>query len=138
MKLQQVLVFLENRPSRLGQPVEALAAAGINILTLSLADTADFGILRLVVRDPDRAKAVLEQAGCVVGLTEVVAVGVDHRAGGLAKVLRVTESAGLDIEYTYAFALSHENKAILTALKHDRPPAQPAAPTWRCRMSPSR
>jgi hypothetical protein len=113
MKLQQVSVFLENRPGRLGQPVEALAAEEINILTLSLADTADFGILRLIVREPEQAKAVLERAGCVVGLTEVVAVGVHHRAGGLAEVLRVTEAAGLDIEYTYAFALSHEDKAIL-------------------------
>jgi hypothetical protein len=113
MKLQQVSVFLENRPGRLGQPVEALAAEGINILTLSLADTADFGILRLIVQEPERAKAVLEQAGCVVGLTDVVAVGVHHRSGGLAEVLRVTEAAGLAIEYTYAFALSHEDKAVL-------------------------
>jgi hypothetical protein len=113
MKLQQVSVFLENRPGRLGQPVEALAAEGIGILTLSLADTADFGILRLIVRDPEQAKAVLERAGCVVGLTEVVAVAVRHRPGGLAEALSVTEAAGLDIEYLYALAAGDGDRAIL-------------------------
>jgi len=113
MKLQQLSLFLENRPGRLGAPLEAIAAAGINILTLSLADTAQFGILRLIVRDWDKAKAVLERAGWIVNLTEVVAVDVPDRAGGLAEVLEVLEGAGLNIEYMYAFSLRRNDKAIL-------------------------
>lgn len=113
MKLQQLSLFLENRPGRLGAPLEAIAAEGINILTLSLADTAQFGILRLIVRDWDKAKAVLERAGWIVNLTEVVAVDVPDRAGGLAEVLEVLEGAGLNIEYMYAFSLRRGDKAIL-------------------------
>jgi hypothetical protein len=113
MKLQQLSLFLENRPGRLGAPLEAIAAEGINILTLSLADTAQFGILRLIVRDWERAKRTLEQAGWVVNLTEVVAVDVEDRPGGLAGALRVMEDAGLNIEYMYAFSLRRGDKAIL-------------------------
>jgi hypothetical protein len=113
MKLQQLSLFLENRPGRLGAPLEAIAKAGINILTLSLADTAQFGILRLIVREWDKAKQVLEDAGWVVNLTEVVAVDVLDRPGGLAEVLAVLEGAGLNIEYMYAFSLRRGDKAIL-------------------------
>ena len=91
MKLQQLSLFIENRPGHLGAPLEALAAEGINLVTLSLADTAQFGILRLIVRDWQRAKQVLERAGWVVNLTEVVAVDVVDRPGGLAEILKVLE-----------------------------------------------
>ena len=113
MKLQQLSLFLENRPGRLGAPLEAIAAEGINLMTLSLADTAQFGILRLIVREWERAKQVLEQAGWVVNLTEVVAVDVPDRPGGLAEALKVLESAGLNIEYMYAYSLRRADKAIL-------------------------
>jgi hypothetical protein len=113
MKLQQLSLFLENRPGRLGAPLGTLAKAGINILTLSLADTAQFGILRLIVRDGDQAKQVLEDAGWVVNLTEVVAVGVPDRPGGLAQVLSVLEGAGLNVEYLYAFSMRDGDEAIL-------------------------
>ena len=113
MKLQQLSVFLENRPGRLGAPLELIAAQGINILTLSLADTAQFGILRLIVRDWKLAKRVLEQAGWVVNLTDVVAVDVVDRPGGLAGVLKILEGAQVNIEYMYAFSLRREDKAIL-------------------------
>ncbi|NCA71949.1 MAG: amino acid-binding protein [Sphingobacteriia bacterium] len=113
MTLQQLSLFLENRPGRLGAPLETIANAGINILTLSLADTAQFGILRLIVREWDRAKQLLEDAGWVVNLTEVVAVGVDDRPGGLAAVLAALEGAELNIEYMYAFTLRRGDKAIL-------------------------
>jgi hypothetical protein len=113
MKLQQLSLFLENRPGRLGAPLEAIAKEGINILTLSLADTAQFGILRLIVREWDKAKQVLEDAGWVVNLTEVVAVDVLDRPGGLAEALSVLEGAGLNIEYMYAFSLRRGDKAIL-------------------------
>ncbi|WP_295447923.1 amino acid-binding protein [uncultured Thiodictyon sp.] len=113
MKLQQLSLFLENRPGRLGAPLEAIAAAGINLMTLSLADTAQFGILRLIVREWEQARQVLEDAGWVVNLTEVVAVDLLDRPGGLAQALKVLESAGLNIEYLYAFSLRRGDKAIL-------------------------
>ncbi|WP_295402026.1 ACT domain-containing protein [uncultured Thiocystis sp.] len=113
MKLQQLSLFLENRPGRLDAPLETIAAEGINILTLSLADTAQFGILRLIVREWDKAKRVLEQAGWVVNLTEVVAVDVLDRPGGLAAVLKILDGAGLNIEYMYAYSLRRGDKAIL-------------------------
>jgi hypothetical protein len=113
MKLQQLSLFLENRPGRLGAPLEAIAAEGINILTLSLADTEQFGILRLIVREWGQARRLLEQAGWVVNLTEVVAVDVLDRPGGLAAALKVIEGAGLNIEYMYAFSLRRADKAIL-------------------------
>jgi hypothetical protein len=113
MKLQQLSLFLENRPGRLGAPMRALAAEGINILTLTLADTADFGILRLIVPDSDHARKVLEREGWVVNVTEVVAVDIADRPGGLAEVLADLESAQLRIEYMYAFSLRRDDKAIL-------------------------
>jgi len=113
MKLQQVSVFLENKPGRLSIPCKALADAGINLLTLSLADTQQFGILRLIVRDWQRAKEVLEKAGCVARVTEVVAIEVADRPGGLAGVLEIIERAGVNIEYMYAFTFRSEDKAVL-------------------------
>jgi hypothetical protein len=113
MKLQQLSLFLENRPGRLGAPLDVIAAEGINLMTLSLADTAQFGILRLIVREWERAKQVLERAGWVVNLTEVVAVEVPDRPGGLSEALRALESAGLNIEYMYACALRRGDNAVL-------------------------
>ena len=80
-----------------------LAKAGINILTMSLADTQQFGILRLIVKDWAGAKKALEAAGCIVNLTEVLAVDVADKPGGLADVLDILDKAKLDIEYMYAF-----------------------------------
>ncbi len=83
MKLHQLSIFLENRQGELRPPIQALAERGINILTLSLADTEQFGILRLIVRDWQKAKTVLEKAGIVAKVTEVVAVEVPDRSGRL-------------------------------------------------------
>lgn len=114
MSLHQLSVFLENKPGRLLHPCKVLAEAGINILTLSLADTEQFGILRLIVRDWQRARAALEASGCVVKVTEVVAVEVAHQPGGLAQVLQCIEECSVNVEYMYAFAYkSHEETGIL-------------------------
>ena len=114
MKLQQLSLFLENRPGQLREPCEALAAAGIDLLTMSLADTAQFGILRFIVRDPEQAKKVLEDAGMVVRMTEVIPVEVENKPGGLAAALTAIEEAGLGVEYMYDFgAASRSGKAAI-------------------------
>jgi hypothetical protein len=104
MALHQLSLFLENRPGHLRAPLEALGKAGIDVLTVTLADTAQFGILRLVVRDWRRARQVLEAAGATVKVTEVIPVQVDNRPGGLAAALAAVEEAGLGVEYLYALA----------------------------------
>jgi hypothetical protein len=123
MKLQQLSLFLENRPGQLREPCEVLAAAGIDLLTMSLADTAQFGILRFIVRDPERAREVLEDAGLVARTTDVVAVEVDNKPGGLVAVLRVIDEAGLGVEYMYDFgAASRAGKAAIV-LRFEDPDA---------------
>ena len=114
MKLQQLSLFLENRPGQLREPCEALSKAGIDLLTMSLADTAQFGILRFIVRDPEHARRVLDDAGLVARTTDVVVVEVENRPGGLADVLRVIDEGGLGVEYMYDFgAASRAGKAAI-------------------------
>jgi hypothetical protein len=103
MKLLQLSLFLENRPGQLRAPCEALGKAGIDILTMSLADTAQFGILRLIVKDWQRARQALEATGMVVNVTEVVPVEVEDRPGGLAAALAAIEESGIGVEYICAF-----------------------------------
>jgi hypothetical protein len=122
MKIHQLSLFLENKPGRLSEPCKVLASAGINVLTLSLADTQQFGILRLIVRDWQKAKAVLEKAGCVVKMTEVVAIEVEDRPGGLARVLSVLEEGGTNIEYMYAFTFRGGDRAVIV-FRFDNPDA---------------
>ena len=122
MKLTQLSIFVENSPGQLKAPCEALAQAGINIVTLALADTQQFGILRLIVRDWERAKLVLEAAGCAVNVTPVVAIEVADRPGGLVEVLDIIDQAGLNIEYMYAFTFGREGKAALV-FRFDDPDA---------------
>ena len=113
MKIPQLSMFMENKPGRLSDPCRRLAEAGINIANLTLADTQQFGILRLIVRDWEKAREVLSQAGCVVTVTEVVATEVEDQPGGLATILEVIEKAGLNIEYMYAFTFRSGDKAVL-------------------------
>ena len=113
MKLHQLSLFLENKPGQLRPPCAALAKAGINIVTLSLADTEQFGILRLIVQDWQKAKTVLEKAGVVVKITEVLAIEVPDQPGGLARILEIVDRAGLNIEYMYAFTEKRSDKAML-------------------------
>ncbi|HEO70287.1 MAG TPA: ACT domain-containing protein [Candidatus Hydrogenedentes bacterium] len=113
MKLKQLSLFLENKPAHLKAPCRALADAGITILTLSLADADQFGILRLIVERPAEAQAVLEKAGHVVTVNEVVAVEVADRPGGLADLLEVLDEAGINIDYMYAFTYGCDGKAAL-------------------------
>ena len=113
MKLKQLSVFLENRPGHLSRVCEVLAEAGINIVTMTLADTREFGILRLIIRDWQGAKAVLEAAGFAVNIIDVMAIEVDDEPGGLGKILKTAEGGGLSVEYMYAFACKPKNKALI-------------------------
>lgn len=113
MKLHQLSLFLENKPAHLKVPCKALAEAGISILTLSLADTEQFGILRLLVADWQKAKEILEKAEQVVNVTEVVAVEIADRPGGLAELLEKVDEAGINIEYMYAFTFGRDDKAVM-------------------------
>lgn len=113
MKLKQLSLFLENRPGQLDNAIGILAEAGVNILTLSLADTDQFGILRLIVRDWQKAKEALEARECVVNLTDVLAVEIPDRPGGLAELLKQVDECGINIEYMYAFTFGKQGSAIL-------------------------
>ena len=113
MKISQVSVFLENKPGRLSEPCKLLAEAGINIVTLSLADTQQFGILRILVRDWEKARTILERAGHVVKVTKVAAIELPDRPGGLYEVLKIIEQCGINVEYVYALTFRRENKVIM-------------------------
>lgn len=113
MKIHQLSVFLENKPGHLATPCSILADNGINVLTLTLADTQRYGILRLILKDWAKAKRILEERGYVVKDTEVVAVQVDDRPGGLRKLLEIVEGSGVNIEYMYAFTVRCGGKAIM-------------------------
>jgi len=119
MKLKQLSVFLENKPGRLSQPCKVLAEAGINILTLCLADTEQFGILRLIVKNWEKAKSVLEKTGCVVNVSDVLAIEIPDRPGGMASILAFLEPSGVNIEYMYAFTLKRGSNAVLIARIED-------------------
>jgi len=103
MKVEQISVFMENKAGRLAQITRILGAAGVNILTLSLADTADFGILRLLVSDNDKAYEALKKEGFTVGRNEVLAIEVPDRPGGLADFLEILRVNEINIEYMYAY-----------------------------------
>jgi hypothetical protein len=119
--LHQLSLFLENRRGQIKVPCEVLGRAGIDIVTLSLADTQQFGILRLVVKDWERAKKTLEDAGMVVNVTEVVPVEVPDRPGGLASVLEVLDRGGLPIEYMYAFASGPRGGTAALVFRFEEP-----------------
>jgi hypothetical protein len=103
MEVRQISVFLENKAGRLAKVTRLLGEQGINIRALSIADTTDFGILRMIVNDPERAERLLRDAGFAVTTTGVLAVEVPDRPGGLADILDALEGAGMNIEYLYAF-----------------------------------
>ena len=113
MQIRQISIFLQNKPGQLSQICRDLSEAGINIATLSLADTSDFGIVRLIVDDHEKAKDVLTAKGHVVNVREVVGVCVPDRPGGMAEVMATLDRAGVNVEYSYAFAFHKGEKAVL-------------------------
>ena len=121
MKLHQLSLFLENKPGHLKVPCKLLADAGINIVAMSLADTQQFGILRLIVKDWQKGRDVLQKAGCVVNVTEVLAVDVEDKPGGLAGVLELLDPTGLSIEYMYAFTCGPRGDRAALIFRFDDP-----------------
>ena len=113
MKLKQLSLFLENKPGALSTPVKLLAGANINILTLTIAEARQYGILRLIVRDWEAAKKLFVKNGLLVKVTDVLAIEVADRPGGLAEILGILEQAGINLEYMYAFTLKRDSKGLL-------------------------
>lgn len=113
MKVEQISIFLENRAGRLADVTRELSESGVNIRALSLADTSDFGILRLIVTDHEKAKSALKEKGFTVGRTNVVAVEVDDQPGGLHTILDLLTSNSINVEYMYAFVQQSGKNAVL-------------------------
>ena len=118
MFIKQLSIFVENKPGRLHSIMDALSENGVDIRALSIADTTDFGILRIIVSDIDKAREVLREIGVISKVTNVIAVYIDHKIGGLATVLDHISDAGIGIEYMYAFLGRTEGKALMV-LKAD-------------------
>ena len=113
MEVRQISVFLENKIGRLAEITEILGDKKINIRALSIADTAEFGILRMIVDTPQKAYQALEERGFTVSRTEVVVVEVKDKPGGLAQVMAILGKAGINVEYLYAFVAPKGKNALV-------------------------
>ncbi len=122
MKIQQLSIFIENKSGRLSEIIEILVEANIDIRAMSIADTSDFGILRLIVDKPIEAKKAFKELGCTVSLTSVIAVGLKDKPGQFSKALKVLSANNIDVEYMYSFLNRVENNAyvILRVSDEDR------------------
>jgi len=111
--IKQISIFLENKQGRLAEVTRTLGENNIDIRALSLADTTDFGVLRLIVNNPDKARQILTENGFAVSINDVIAIEVEDKPGGLADVLAVLDRKGISIEYMYAFVNSKPNTAMV-------------------------
>ena len=113
MFIKQISIFVENKPGRLSKVAKLLGENGIDIRALSVADTRDFGILRLIVTNPDAACEVLKNAECTVSINNVIAIGIKDEPGGLAEVMEALYAANISIEYMYAFLSKSDDQACV-------------------------
>ncbi len=113
MLVKQISVFLENKSGRLAEVTKTLGRNDIDISALSIADTTDFGILRLIVNKPEKAEEVLKENGFTVSCTSVIAIGVKDQPGGLAEALEILDKESIGIEYMYAFVSKSEDEALV-------------------------
>jgi len=120
MSVKQISVFLENKKGRLAEVTKTLSHEKINIRALSLADTADFGVLRIIVDNPERSLTVLKSHGFVAQVTEVIAVEVEDRPGGLSRILEVLDQDNVNVEYMYAYVEKSRENAIVICRIDDR------------------
>ncbi len=124
MFIKQLSIFVENKVGRLQSIINSLGENNVNIRALSIADTTDFGILRIIVDDPAKAKLVLKGMGVISKSTDVIAVYIDDKSGGLASVLNVISDAGIGIEYMYAFLGRKTGKALMVLKADDEEMAE--------------
>lgn len=120
MLIKQLSVFIENKPGRLAAVLEELGKNEIDISALSLADTSEYGILRLIVNSPEKAADILKKSGVVVKLTDVLALAMDDTPGGLSRILSVFVKNGINVDYMYAF-VGKINEKALTVVKVSDP-----------------
>ncbi len=113
MKIKQLSIFLQNKMGSLAKPLEVLTVADVNIRAMCMADTSEFGILRLVVDDPMKGKEALEENNFLVKITDIIGIEMNDTPGGLTSVLDVIRDNLIDLEYLYAFSHKKEDKAIL-------------------------
>lgn len=113
MKIKQLSIFLQNKMGSLSKPLEVLTVANVNIRAMCMADTSEFGILRLVVDNPEKGKQTLEENNFLVKITEIIGVEMNDAPGGLASILEIIKENSIDLEYFYAFSHDKSNKAIL-------------------------
>ena len=120
MTIKQLSIFVENKTGRLHSIMDTLSSAGVDITALSIADTTDFGILRVIVSDIFAAREALKSIGVVSKITDVIAVYIDHKVGGLASVIDHLSDEGVSIEYMYAFLGRKEGKALMVLKVDDQ------------------
>ncbi|MCQ2973253.1 MAG: amino acid-binding protein [Bacteroidales bacterium] len=113
MKIKQLCVFLENKVGRFKGVADILGKAGINMTAFSVADTSDFGILRVIVSEPEKSLQLLKEAGYAAGLTDVICIKCPNTAGSLAKVLDVLNEENVQIEYMYAFSMGNIAQVVI-------------------------
>ena len=113
MKIKQLSIFLQNRMGSLSKPLEVLSVNDVNIRAMCMADTSEFGILRLVVDNPEKGQEVLEKSNFLVKITDIIGVEMCDAPGGLTSVLKIIKDNEIDLEYLYAFTHEKKNKAIL-------------------------
>ncbi|SDB21229.1 Uncharacterized conserved protein, contains tandem ACT domains [Ruminococcaceae bacterium FB2012] len=119
MSIKQLSIFAENRPGRLNNITHLLAVNGINIRAMSVADTKDFGILRLIVNDADKAVAALREGGCAVTVSKVLAIQIPDRPGGLAAAMQVLYDNNVSVEYMYSAFISEKSEEAYLILRAD-------------------
>lgn len=113
MKVEQISIFIENKSGRLAEVARVLEVNGVSIRALSLADTSDFGILRLIVDNSSKARETLKAEGFTVNKTEVIAVEVPDQPGGLSSILQILDKAAMNVEYMYAFVERSAGNAVI-------------------------
>jgi len=124
MTIEQISVFVENKAGRLAEITELLGNAGIDMRAMSIADTTDFGILRLIADDSQKALSILRDAGCIVTVTPVLAVPISDTPGSLASILRLVSDAGISVEYLYAFITRRAKDAYVILRVEDNSAAE--------------
>ena len=126
MFIKQLSIFVENKVGRLQAIMDTLSENGINIRALSIAETTEFGILRIITPEVDKAKQVLREVDVISKVTDVIAVYIDDKAGGLAKMLKAITDAEINVEYMYAFLGRTEGKALMVLKADDESKAENA------------